>query len=385
VTTADPWAELHVTRPGEGLPAELTPPALTAVPGDSDSLTDAEYVELLAAGQPHAVAPPEHVDELYPTVDWHQLWTKAGSPVDWLCEPLLLAGRAVAMFSPAKAGKSLLALEISAALATGRPVLGNPAREPLDVLYVDLENTEDDLRERLTDLGYDPTSDLSRLHYLSFPNLPALDSPKGGRHLHSVAQRHHAQLVVIDTVSRVVDGEENDADTFRELYRHAIRPLKAAGIASWRLDHSGKHLDRGQRGSSAKVDDVDSVWQLIARNSGTLDLKRTHSRNRHGNDRLTLTRLSNPLRHMPAHLDSVIAADVQEVIDLLDHLEIPVEWGRDKVRSALLEAGERRGNDVLAEAIRHRKRLADLSADRSSPDDALWPDDEPPDSDEEPA
>lgn len=303
------------------------------------------------------------VDELYPAVDWQALWAKAGAPVEWLCEPLLIAGRAVALFSPAKAGKSLLCLEVASALATGRAVLGNPAREPLHVLYVDLENTEDDLRERLTDLGYGPDSDLSRLHYLSFPSLPALDSARGGHHLRRVAEHHDARLIVIDTVSRVIEGDENDADTFRALYRHAVMPLKAAGRAVLRLDHSGKDMTRGQRGSSAKVDDVDAVWQLIARPGGALDLKRTHSRNRHGAEFLTLVRLADPLRHVLA--TGALDADVAEVVALLDRLEVPVDWGRDRAKARLVEAGERRGNDLLTTAIRERKQARNLSADRS--------------------
>lgn len=148
-------------------------------------------------------------------------------------------------------------------------------------------------------------------------------------------------------------------------------PLKAAGRAVLRLDHSGKDITRGQRGSSAKVDDVDAVWQLTARPGGALDLKRTHSRNRHGADWLTITRLTDPLRHMPA--TQVIASDIQAVMDLLDRLKVPVEWGRDKAKTALMDAGEKAGSDVLAAAIRERKRTADLSADRSELEEATDP------------
>jgi len=79
------------------------------------------------------------VADLYPPLDWHELWNAARSEPEWLCQPLLEAGRVVALFSPAKTGKSLLTLEIAAALAAGRPVLDNPAQHPMRVLYVDLE------------------------------------------------------------------------------------------------------------------------------------------------------------------------------------------------------------------------------------------------------
>lgn len=360
----------------EGLPQPTEPPEQ-----EPSAARSAGHIRDVSAPEAAALPPAEVLDRMYPAVDWHALWAKVGAPVEWLCEPLLIAGRAVALFSPAKAGKSLLCLEIAAALATGRPVLGNAARPPLDVLYVDLENTEDDLRERLADLGYGPDDDLGRLHYLSFPTLPALDSPRGGRHLAAVADRHDARLVVIDTVSRVIDGEENDADTFRALYRHAVMPLKAAGRAVLRLDHTGKDLTKGQRGSSAKVDDVDAVWQLVARPGGAIDLKRTHSRNRHGAERLTLARVADPLRHVPAA--QALPADIATVVELLDRLEVPADWGRDRTKKRLVEAGESVGNDLLTAALRERKQLQNLSADRSEPPDEPLPYDDAPDSADE--
>ena len=51
-------------------------------------------------------------------------------------------------------------------------------------------------------------------------------------------------------------GEENSADTYRALYRHALAPLKAARRTVVRLDHRGKDMKAaGARGSSAKNDD----------------------------------------------------------------------------------------------------------------------------------
>lgn len=355
MTAPATWPD--VAKPGT-VPAE-------ALPRDRAGLAPVD-----AAQRPSAA--PIDVPELYPILDWASLWIKAETPVAWLCEPLLIAGRVVALFSPAKAGKSLLALDICAALATGRGALGNVARPPLRVLYVDLENTEQDIIERLSDLGYGPTDDLSSLRYLSFPSLPALDSAKGGAHLLAIATHHAADVVVIDTVSRVIEGPENDGDTFRNLYRHAIMPLKAAGKAVLRLDHSGKDLTRGQRGSSAKVDDVDAVWQLTARPGGSIELKRTHTRNVHGADYLQLVRCADPLRHVPGV--GAKNADVEAAIVELDRLEVPVEYGRDRARDALIEAGVRIGNDLLALAVRERKQRRNLSADRSAAsadDDAL--------------
>jgi len=296
-----------------------------------------------------AVEEPEvpggEVAERYPVVDWHELWQQTSDEPVWLCEPLLEAGRVVALFSPAKTGKSLLVQEVTAALAAGRPVLGNPGRPPVRVLYVDLENSREDLRERLVDLGYGP-DDLAELRYLSFPSLPVLDSAHGGAELLRVARHHDVQLVVLDTVSRIIGGEEDSADTFRALYRHAIMPLKAEGRAVLRLDHSGKDLTRGQRGSSGKADDVDAVWSLTRRTPEVFDLRRTHSRTNHGADHLTLTRRTGPLRHeVPAE---GAPSEADEVSRQLDVLGVPREAGKPTCREALKASGIKVNNAALA-------------------------------------
>ena len=67
----------------------------------------------------------------------------------------------------------------------------------------------------------------------------------------------------------------------RDFYRHTGLALKARGITYLRTDHSGKDVAKGMRGSSAKNDDVDLVWQLTRTNTKNGDgvrLSRTHSR-----------------------------------------------------------------------------------------------------------
>ncbi|HEX7461761.1 MAG TPA: AAA family ATPase [Dermatophilaceae bacterium] len=296
----------------------------------------------------------------YSPINWLDLWTNTPDEIEWLCEPLLARGRSVALYSPAKAGKSLLALEIAAALAAGRAVIGNPAGDPLRVLYVDLENTPEDLRDRLTALGYGPT-DLGNLAYLSFPSLPALDSAEGGRHLLACALKHRADLVIIDTVSRVIEGKEDAADTFNALYRHAMVHLKAKKIAALRLDHSGKDLERGQRGSSAKDGDVDAVWLLTKMTERTLYLTRRMSRSPAGADRIDLRREFSPLRHVATTAAANLPAEVQDAYDALDRAGVPMDLGRDRCRAALKEIGIDVGsNTTMAAIVKARKTHENL-------------------------
>jgi hypothetical protein len=304
-------------------------------------------------------------------LDWEQLWADTPEDEQWLVEPLIGVGRLIALYSPPKAGKSLLALEIAAAVATGRPVLSQPAGEPRKVLYVDLENSRRDLRDRLDALGYKP-ADLVRLAYLSFPSLPALNSAAGGRELLALAIEHDAVLVIIDTVSRVVVGKENDADTFNDLYYHALAPLKGRDVAVIRLDHAGKDLSKGQRGSSSKDGDVDQVWSLSSAGPA-ITLRCERSRTLSEVQSISLRRRTGPLRHeMTGHGATPDAVDkVQVMMAKLDELGVPRGDGFIKASRVLNQAAVPVDTNVLKQAIRTRRMQFDLSENLS---DDLGPD-----------
>lgn len=209
-------------------------------------------------------------------VDWHTFWTTDHQETEWLIEPLFAKGRAHAIYAGAKVGKSFVTLAACAALATGRPFLHKPEGPPQHVLYVDYEMTPQDLADRLTEFGYESTV-FDHLHYAQLPNLPPLDTPKGGIALCQSAHAVGAQLVIIDTTGRSVEGDENDAGTYQNFYRHTGMQLKRLGMTWARLDHAGKDTTRGQRGSSAKNDDVDIVANLI-RTDGGITWTATHRR-----------------------------------------------------------------------------------------------------------
>jgi hypothetical protein len=183
----------------------------------------------------------------------------------------------VVLYAPAKAGKSELALWTGARAATGQDLFGNSI-EPVTVLYLDLEMTEDDVKERLDDFGYGPDTDLSQLCYSQHPGMPPLDTARGGEALESEITALGAELVIIDTLSKVVEGEENASDTYLAFARHTGNRLRALGVAGLFLDHTGKDVSKGARGSSAKNDHADAVFRLIQRDRGIVRLDLTHRR-----------------------------------------------------------------------------------------------------------
>ncbi|BBY60225.1 AAA family ATPase [Mycolicibacterium sarraceniae] len=300
----------------------------------------------------------------YPVVDWQRAFDGARDEIDWLVTDFIARGQSYALVSTAKAGKSLLMLDVAAAIAAGRPAFGQKPQPPVRVLYVDHENTDFDIIERLRDMGYGP-ADLSNLRYLSFPSMPPLDGPVGGLDLAAVAEHHGAALVVIDTVARVVAGEENSADTYRALYRHTLAPLKAAGRAVVRLDHRGHGTKTTARGSSAKSDDVDAVWTLDTQPGGedgevfvNLGLERQRG-NAHPDRILVLRQYDPHLRHIirPKSLPDAERRRIGACIDAMIQLRLPVEAGNRKAREALRLAGHTFPNATIAEAVRTRKSV----------------------------
>lgn len=284
-------------------------------------------------------------------------WHHADVDTDqWLAWPLLPAGRAIALHAPAKAGKSIVCLSAVASMVRGTPLFGRyPMARPVTVGYLDFEMTDNDVFDRLDELGYDEGDRLGdRLHYALLPQLAGLDTPAGGAAVVAWAQHITADVIVFDTFGRAVHGPENDADTFRNFYRSTGQALKNAGIASWRLDHTGKDAERGQRGSSSKNEDVDIVWRLTRTEGGAV-LDATHAR-------VVTQRAINLARHDDGRglitwqsTDApVVLADTIDLAVAIDRMGIGVDMSANKAFAMFRDRGgkARRASFLAAYKLR---------------------------------
>jgi len=294
-------------------------------------------------------------------IDWAEFWRRDHSSEEWLAWPLIPVGRQVALYAPAKTGKSIITLAVTAALATGRPILGAEPAPPVDVLYLDYEMTESDLYERLDALGYGPSVDMSHLHYASLPSLPPLNTELGAQAVRQLALDVHARCVVVDTTGRAVDGDENDSGPYRDFARHTGLLLKAAGIALLRTDHAGKDRTKGQRGSSAKNDDVDVVLRLDLADNGYV-LTRTHSRVGWVPERTPIERTEDVegfVQFRAARGVTMWPAGTAALAMEMDELGVPLDASRDKARAMGVTARHAR---VLA-ALRYRRERLSVDVD----------------------
>ena len=322
--------------------------------------------------------------ERFPSVNWAQAFEQDFSEVDWMPGKFMEHGQQVAIVGGGKVGKSLLVQDWIRCIVSGSRFLSDEPHEPMRVLYFDRENNLRDVVTRMQSLGATP-SDLALLDYRLFPQFAgALDqSDIAASELLGIVDDAKPGLVVFDTVSRFIAGKENDSDTWLALYRRVHTPLKERGIAGVRLDHMGKDEERGSRGSSAKAQDVDHVWELVrlderaARDeeSGTevvttdLRMRRTHTRTGLGQSEILVSRsasrekngawlpgktsheLTNPGEQQSHH------ALVQGYVDALIAKGAPGGLGREKLRKWADENGVRLPRKVtdLADVTRALK------------------------------
>ena len=353
---------------------------MTQIDWDNMTGLDANTIaeRLIANGTGTGHNTPALADQ---TTNWATFWETDHDDTDWFAEPLLPNARTCVLFAPAKTGKSLVALEMAAAIATGRPFLDMPAQPPRVVTYLDFEMTPADLHERLVKFGYGPDDDLSNLRYIQLPQLDPLDTRAGAQKVVEDAIASGTQLVIIDTTVRAVSGDENSAETIRDFYKHCLMPLKAAGITTMRVDHAGKDLDRGQRGSSAKNDDADVVWLLKpdpAEGDDRYTLTATHRRVSWIPETIQIVRVQNGT--LPMHRRIYAAEDGQDGLefnqhiktaaDRLDAANAPRNLSRRALRSWCTENGvESVANNLYADTrkLRQQRSLADLL--KVDPDD----------------
>lgn len=293
-------------------------------------------------------------------LDWSTFASREDSERKWLVEGFWPWGRSMALWAAAKTGKSELALWCAVKLALGEHPWSGEAIEPVSVAYFDYEMTEDDLDDRLAAFDIDPIR-LIHLHYALLPPIHSLDGEKGGAEMEELARSVGARAVVIDTFGRAVAGDENEADTVRAFYRHTGSRLKRMGIGYLRTDHAGKNLERGQRGSSAKRDDVDVIWSMRRGDGGGVLL------NCSGSSRLGWVEPELKLDRSEVNGALTYSTGVRlgwptgtkAKVAELDAIDFPIDGPRHAAKAALKASGYLGGNNhVLGSALRFRRERA---------------------------
>ncbi|MBX9701781.1 MAG: AAA family ATPase [Acetobacteraceae bacterium] len=196
-------------------------------------------------------------------------------PREHLVFPWLREGESAFLWAATGIGKTMLAVTLALAVAGGGSVLGWRSAKPRRVLYLDGEMHAEDMRDRLRTLagtveGLDLAAARENLRVLSrqqqddAAEFPDLASPKGQDAVLSMAREHGAALLIADNLSTLAElADENDAAAVSPVLSFLLR-LKAAGIATIIVHHSGKS-GASFRGSSKLATTFEVVIGLTKR------------------------------------------------------------------------------------------------------------------------
>lgn len=335
---------------------------------------------VLPNGEP---ATPTEPAQRSPRLDWYEAFNTDFSQIDYMPGRFMERGQQVAIVGDGKVGKTIFVHDWLWRCVTGRSFLGDDRRDPLRVLYFDRENSLRDIITRMQAFGAKPVDLQEAFDYRRFPKFTGgLDTaPVAVAELMAIVDESQPDVVVLDTVSRFIEGKENDSDTWLSLYRRVHAPLKDRGIAGVRLDHMGKDAEKGSRGSSAKSQDVDHVWEMtrtdetsstensIETVATSIRMKRTHTRTGIGRDILSIVRrgrkgpegfwLPGQTRHESADPGAVRQQDqvIQSYVDHLLTAGVPGGLGRDALRAWATkhQIGLPGNSDTLAQVVKRVK------------------------------
>lgn len=164
-------------------------------------------------------------------------------PVPWIVEPLCARGAVTLLTGREGEGKSMLALAIAAAALTGETVADLRGTQT-EVLYVDAENGERVIAERLHLLGVDPAIKLAVAEGFSL-----------SKHLDLLEDQVIALepgLVVLDSLRSLwPGGDENDSGSVERLLAQLRGLARRRNTAVLSLHHLNKQGNSPYRGTTA--------------------------------------------------------------------------------------------------------------------------------------
>lgn len=205
-------------------------------------------------------------------------------PVDWLVDGLIGHGDIVMAFGEPGVGKSWLSMSLALGVIQGWETwLGQPLRHaPGRVLYIDEENPEDVILERLFKLGL-RDGDVANFRYLHEQGIRLDKDPDG---VLEEALAFDPTLIVIDSLTRVHTENENDAGAIARLFNDGIKPLaRQTGATTMVLHHARKPGSDGSsysraRGSGDITASVDTGLEIQQSAPGWLQVLHFKSRRR---------------------------------------------------------------------------------------------------------
>jgi hypothetical protein len=164
-------------------------------------------------------------------------------------------------------GKTFVVFELSACLMTVQPFIGHRIKRQCGVLYIAAEGVSE-VRKRLEAMVAHKCGGLKRAPFRWYEIAPTLLGPDAVETLTAMAKQADASLqaefglplglIVIDTIAAsagyAIQGAESDSATGAALMRVLQQVARNCNCMVLGVDHFGKNIESGTRGTSAKED-----------------------------------------------------------------------------------------------------------------------------------
>lgn len=184
----------------------------------------------------------------------------------WLIDQVMPADAFGVLYGPSGSYKSFIAMDMSASIASSMNWHGHDVDESGHVLYIGAEGAaglhlrkkawEIRNHKKLTNLAILSSAvtinsgDIRDLINLCADLVEEVDEP--------------IRLIVIDTLARSFEGEENSATDMGEFVKACDYLRETTGASILVIHHSGKDADKGARGSSALRAACDFEFKVVS-------------------------------------------------------------------------------------------------------------------------
>jgi hypothetical protein len=190
--------------------------------------------------------------------------SKPAPETDWLVQNLIAKHDVTMFIGEPQVGKSWLTMALAVAVANnGDSYLGRAVNHHGRVLYIDEENPEDVVRQRLKKLGLSNGAH-DNLRYIHQQSVRLDRHPE---RLIDEAADYSPDLILLDSLTRLHSGDENNAGFIAGLFNDGINPLvRETGAALVILHHVNKSDGTSAfgraRGSSDIVGSIDAGFDV---------------------------------------------------------------------------------------------------------------------------
>lgn len=171
----------------------------------------------------------------------------------WLIDQIIPVDAFGVIYGPSGAYKSFCAMDMSACIASAMNWHGNDVDEPGHVLYIGAEGASGlHLRKKAWEIRHQkPLSNLAILGMAVTINSEDHNALIGlcDELVQEIDQP--IRLIVIDTLARSFQGEENSATDMGDFVNACDHIREVTGATILVVHHSGKDAEKGARGSSA--------------------------------------------------------------------------------------------------------------------------------------